>query len=120
MPTTLVSWNLKGSANPDTAAVAEHIRSEGADLVALQEVQWHQARRIARALGATSRRWSFKHFPGRTWPEGMAVIGVTVPVHARTRGPVARLAGVELAAPHRAAGDGRRRPRARSPWSTCT
>ncbi|HEX6167800.1 MAG TPA: endonuclease/exonuclease/phosphatase family protein [Acidimicrobiales bacterium] len=85
MPTTLVSWNLKGSGNPDTAAVAEHIRSEGADLVALQEVQWHQARRIARALGATSRRWSFKHFPGRTWPEGMAVIGVTGPVHARTR-----------------------------------
>ena len=65
-----LSWNLKGSANPDTAAVAEHIRSEGADLVALQEVQWHQARRLARALGATSRRWSFKHFPGRTWPEG--------------------------------------------------
>jgi endonuclease/exonuclease/phosphatase family metal-dependent hydrolase len=85
VPTTLVCWNLKGSGNPDTAAVAEHIRSEGVDIVALQEVQWHQARRIARALGARSRRWSCKHFPGRTWPEGMAVIGVTGPVHVRTR-----------------------------------
>ena len=60
----------EGQRQPDTAAVAEHIRSEGADLVALQEVQWHQARRLARALGATSRRWKRKHFPGRTWPEG--------------------------------------------------
>jgi endonuclease/exonuclease/phosphatase family metal-dependent hydrolase len=85
VPTTLVSWNLKGSANPDTAAVADHVRSEGADVVALQEVQWHQARRIARALGAGSRRWSFKHVPLLTWPEGMAVIGVTGPVHARSR-----------------------------------
>jgi endonuclease/exonuclease/phosphatase family metal-dependent hydrolase len=83
--TTLVSWNLKGSASPELAGVVDHLRAERADLVALQEVQWHQAQRIARALGARSWGWGFKHWPGRTWPEGMAVIGVTRPVRIRSR-----------------------------------
>jgi endonuclease/exonuclease/phosphatase family metal-dependent hydrolase len=83
VPTTVVTWNLKGSAGPDTTAVAEHLRAEGADVVALQEVQWHQARRIARALGARSHDWSLKHVPAKPWPEGMAVIGVTAPVQVR-------------------------------------
>lgn len=82
--TTLVSWNLKGSAGPDLAAIAEHLRAEGADVVALQEVQRHQARSLARALNARSWGWGFKHWPVRTWPEGMAVIGVTRPVEVRT------------------------------------
>jgi endonuclease/exonuclease/phosphatase family metal-dependent hydrolase len=85
MRMVLVTWNLKGSANPDVAGIADHIRRQGADVVALQEVQWHQARRIARALGTRSRHWSVKHWPVRTWPEGMAVIGVTRPVRVRTR-----------------------------------
>lgn len=85
MRTTLVSWNLKGSGNPDIAGIVDHLRAQGADIVGLQEVQWHQARRIARALGARSRCWGFKHWPLRTWPEGMAVIGVTRPVHVDTR-----------------------------------
>jgi endonuclease/exonuclease/phosphatase family metal-dependent hydrolase len=85
VPTTLVTWNLKGSENPDTRAIASYLRSEGADVVALQEVQWHQARRIARALGARSLLWGFKHWPVRTWPEGMAIIGVTVAARGRTR-----------------------------------
>jgi endonuclease/exonuclease/phosphatase family metal-dependent hydrolase len=80
---TLVTWNLKGSENPDTRAVAAHLRAAGADVVALQEVQWHQARRIARALEARSHHWSMKHVPARTWPEGMAVIGVTARVRVR-------------------------------------
>lgn len=86
----VVSWNLKGSENPDTGAIADHLRATGADVVCLQEVQWHQARRIARALGAQSCGWGFKHWPIRTWPEGMAVIGVTVPVRVRTRALTAR------------------------------
>jgi endonuclease/exonuclease/phosphatase family metal-dependent hydrolase len=53
--------------------------------VVLQEVHWQQARRIARALDARSWRWGFKHWPLRTWPEGMAVIGVARRVHVRTR-----------------------------------
>lgn len=85
MPTTLVTWNLKGSDDPDTGWVVDHLRRQGADLVALQEVQYLQARRIARGLGARSWRWGFKHWPLRTWPEGMAVIGVTRRVRVRTR-----------------------------------
>jgi endonuclease/exonuclease/phosphatase family metal-dependent hydrolase len=79
----VLTWNLKGSGGIDTAAVAGHARAVGADVLVLQEVQWLQARRIARRLGARSARWSFKHWPVRTWPEGMAVVGVTRPVRAR-------------------------------------
>jgi endonuclease/exonuclease/phosphatase family metal-dependent hydrolase len=82
---TIVTWNLKGSKGVDVAAVARHLRTEGADVVVLQEVQWHQARALARALGARSRRWAFKHWPLPTWPEGMAVIGVAVALPARGR-----------------------------------
>jgi endonuclease/exonuclease/phosphatase family metal-dependent hydrolase len=82
---TVVTWNLKGSAGPDLATVAAHLRDVGADVVALQETQRHQARALARQLGARSLRWGFKHWPVRARPEGMAVIGVTVPVEARTR-----------------------------------
>jgi endonuclease/exonuclease/phosphatase family metal-dependent hydrolase len=87
----VLTWNLKGSTGVDTAAVAAHSRSVGAGVLALQEVQCLQARRVARALGARSRRWSFKHWPVRTWPEGMAVIGVTRPVRARGRALTYRL-----------------------------
>jgi endonuclease/exonuclease/phosphatase family metal-dependent hydrolase len=85
VPATLVSWNLKGSGRPDAATVAGYLREIGADVVALQEVQRRQARRIARALGSTSWRWSFKHWPVRTWSEGMAVIGVGRRVQVRSR-----------------------------------
>ncbi len=85
VPLTLVSWNLKGSEGLDTPGVVDHIRAAAADVVVLQEVQRRQARRIARSLGARSWRWGFKHWPIRTWPEGMAVIGVTRPARVRTR-----------------------------------
>jgi endonuclease/exonuclease/phosphatase family metal-dependent hydrolase len=85
VPLTLASWNLKGSNGVDTAGVVDHITAAAADVVVLQEVQCRQARRIARLLGARSWRWGFKHWPIRTWPEGMAVIGVTRPARVRTR-----------------------------------
>jgi endonuclease/exonuclease/phosphatase family metal-dependent hydrolase len=85
MALTLVSWNLKGSKGVDTGAVVDHIQAAGADVVVLQEVQRRQARAIARALRAASNRWAFKHWPIRTWPEGMAVIGVTRPAPAHAR-----------------------------------
>jgi endonuclease/exonuclease/phosphatase family metal-dependent hydrolase len=84
MSLTLVSWNLKGSKGVDIRAVVHHIGATAADVVVLQEVQRHQARVIAHSLGAVSWRWGFKHWPIRTWPEGMAVIGVTRPAPART------------------------------------
>jgi endonuclease/exonuclease/phosphatase family metal-dependent hydrolase len=84
MPLTLVSWNVKGSKGLDTHGVVGHVRAVRADVVVLQEVQRRQARGIARALGAASQRWGFKHWPIRTWPEGMAVIGVSRPAIAHT------------------------------------
>lgn len=85
MPLTLISWNLKGSKGVDVRGVVDHVEAAAADLVLLQEVQWAQARAIARELGAASQRWAFKHWPVRTWPEGMAVIGRSQPAPARTR-----------------------------------
>jgi len=84
MSLTLLSWNLKGSKGVDVRAVVDHIEAMAADVVVLQEVQRRQARAIARSLGAVSQRWGFKHWPIRTWPEGMAVIGVTRPARVRT------------------------------------
>ena len=84
MSLTLVSWNLKGSKGVDVRAVVDHIDAMAADVVVLQEVQRRQARAIARSLVAKSLRWGFKHWPIRTWPEGMAVIGVTRPAPARS------------------------------------
>jgi endonuclease/exonuclease/phosphatase family metal-dependent hydrolase len=81
---TLLSWNLKGSKGVDVRAVVDHIEAMAADVVVLQEVQRRQARAIARSLGAVSQQWGFKHWPIRTWPEGMAVIGMTRPAPART------------------------------------
>jgi endonuclease/exonuclease/phosphatase family metal-dependent hydrolase len=57
----------------------------GADVVALQEVQRHQARELGRLLGARTVGWGFKHWPVRTRSEGMAVVGVTLPAEVRTR-----------------------------------
>ena len=85
MALTLVSWNLKGNKGVDTRRVVDHVVAAAADVVVLQEVQRRQARAIARGLGAVSQRWGFKHWPIRTWPEGMAVIGVTRPAPARTQ-----------------------------------
>ena len=61
MPLTLVSWNLKGSKGVDIRAVVDHIEAMGAGVVVLQEVQRRQARKLARAVGAASCRWGFKH-----------------------------------------------------------
>jgi endonuclease/exonuclease/phosphatase family metal-dependent hydrolase len=90
VPLTIATWNLKGSKGVDVAAVAAHLRAVGADVVTLQEVQRHQARALARALDARSVRWGFKHWPVRTWPEGMAVIGVSVAARVRTHALSAR------------------------------
>jgi endonuclease/exonuclease/phosphatase family metal-dependent hydrolase len=81
---TVVTWNLKGSLGPDLAAVAGHLRTAGADVVALQEVQRRHARELGKLLEAQSVHWGFKHWPVTTRPEGMAVIGVTRRVTART------------------------------------
>jgi endonuclease/exonuclease/phosphatase family metal-dependent hydrolase len=85
MPLTLVTWNLKGSNRHDVAAVAAHLRAVGADVVALQEVQRRQANELARRLGAYSLTWGFKHWPVTVRPEGMAILGLAIPIEVDTR-----------------------------------
>src|SRR5918996_905269 len=84
MAVTVLTWNLKGAKGVDVGRVVDHIAAAAADVVVLKEVRRGQARPIARGLGGASHRWAFKHWPIRTWPEGMAVIGVTEPAPART------------------------------------
>ena len=118
MDLTLTTWNLKGSEGPDIDAVVEHLLATRADVVVLQEVQRHQARAVARGLDAASLGWGFKHWPVLTWPEGMAVIGVSRPVAVRTRAlsfrvrfwswrrRIVQTATVEVAGPEPGAGAG--------------
>jgi endonuclease/exonuclease/phosphatase family metal-dependent hydrolase len=73
----VTTWNLQGSKGVDAGAIAAHTKARGTDVLLLQEVQQAQCRRIAHALDARSRDWAFKHTGFKTWPEGMAIIGVT-------------------------------------------
>jgi endonuclease/exonuclease/phosphatase family metal-dependent hydrolase len=82
---TVMTWNLRGHDAPDVDAAAEVVRASGADVVALQEVQRHQARSIARRVGAASLGWGFKHWPAPIPPEGLAIMGVTRRLRVRTR-----------------------------------
>ena len=70
----VLTWNLQGSQGLDIASVAAVVRRNAADVVALQEVQWRQGRRLATALSVPSCRWVLKHWPIIHRPEGLAVI----------------------------------------------
>lgn len=69
-----MTWNLQGSQDVDVAAVATIVRAAAVDVIALQEVQRLQARRIAAALSLRSRRWALKHWPVVHRAEGLAVL----------------------------------------------
>jgi endonuclease/exonuclease/phosphatase family metal-dependent hydrolase len=73
----VVTWNVHGSASPDLVLIAAHLRECTPDVVALQEVRRHQARRLASMLG-WRRRWTRKHHPYSPllwWrTEGVAVL----------------------------------------------
>jgi endonuclease/exonuclease/phosphatase family metal-dependent hydrolase len=72
-----VTWNLRGSADPPLAAVADTVREISPDVLVLQEVRRHQARRLARRLG-WQVSWHRKHHPYGpfVWwtTEGMALL----------------------------------------------
>jgi endonuclease/exonuclease/phosphatase family metal-dependent hydrolase len=86
---TVVTWNLKGSVGVDVQRVSAYVRDQGADVVALQEIQRRQSHDLARALDVRSHRWALKHWPLPTRAEGMAIMGldrpVSVDVEALTR-----------------------------------
>ena len=70
----VLTWNLQGSQGVDVAAVASIVRRAAPDVVALQEVQWRQARHLATALSVPSHRWVLKHWPIIHRAEGLAVM----------------------------------------------
>jgi endonuclease/exonuclease/phosphatase family metal-dependent hydrolase len=81
---TFATWNVHGSVQPDLDGIAERLRELDADVVALQEVQRHQAQTLARALRASTAYWSFKHWPLWNPSEGLAVLSPHRLVEART------------------------------------
>lgn len=58
----VLTWNVRGSAQPDITALAEVVRSYSPDVLALQEIQRLQARRLAALLG-WQHHWGRKHYP---------------------------------------------------------
>jgi endonuclease/exonuclease/phosphatase family metal-dependent hydrolase len=72
-----MTWNLQGSQRPDINKVADKIQQFQPDIIAIQELQKHQARALARRL-EWSYVWAFKHngygplLPRRA--EGMAIM----------------------------------------------
>jgi endonuclease/exonuclease/phosphatase family metal-dependent hydrolase len=73
-PVRVLTWNLQGSQDVDVAAVAAIVHAATVDVIAFQEVQRLQARRIAAALSLRSRRWALKHWPVVHRAEGLAVL----------------------------------------------
>ena len=72
-----MTWNLQGSQRPNINQVADKIQQLQPDVIAIQEIQKHQARALSRSLG-WSYMWAFKHngygplLPRRA--EGMAIM----------------------------------------------
>ena len=74
---TIMSWNLQGSQRPSIGKIADKIQQLQPDVIAIQEIQKHQARALSRSLD-WSYVWAFKHngygplLPRRA--EGMAIM----------------------------------------------
>jgi endonuclease/exonuclease/phosphatase family metal-dependent hydrolase len=58
----MATWNVRGFARPDCDDLAEVLRSHPLSLIAVQELQRSQARRLSNLLGM-QHLWSFKHSP---------------------------------------------------------
>ncbi len=73
----ILTWNLHGSAHPNLEVVAEVVEGYAPQVLALQEVQRRQARRLAKRLG-WQHVWARKHHPYSplAWwrTEGLAVL----------------------------------------------
>lgn len=80
----LLTWNLQGSHGVDVDAVAGVIAEVAPDVVALQEVQRRQHRRLAAALGGAASHWIFKNLSLPRPHEGLAILTRHRIVDART------------------------------------
>jgi endonuclease/exonuclease/phosphatase family metal-dependent hydrolase len=74
---TVTTWNVRGRAKPDIAAVATAIEVESPDVVVIQEIRKTQAAALASALGMRFT-WALKHYPFtpllKGAAEGMAIL----------------------------------------------
>lgn len=74
---TVTTWNVHGSERPRVRDLAPRISERSPDVVALQEVRWWQAHRLACVLGMKVY-WRRKHYPfgrlGFPFAEGAAVL----------------------------------------------
>jgi endonuclease/exonuclease/phosphatase family metal-dependent hydrolase len=83
----VLTWNVLGREQQHLERVVDHVRTQGPDIVALQEVRRAQARTIARQIG-WHVCWRRKHFPyGPMWwrAEGLALLSPWPLSHARRR-----------------------------------
>jgi endonuclease/exonuclease/phosphatase family metal-dependent hydrolase len=77
MTLKIMTWNLQVSQRPNIDQVANKIQQFQPDIIAIQEIQKHQARTLSQRLG-WSYVWAFKHngygplLPRRA--EGMAIM----------------------------------------------
>ena len=94
MAWTLLTWNIRGSAQPDLVDLASIISGFAPDVVLLQETWRSQSERLGAMTGLAHRLWSVKHKPyGPLLPrraEGMAILSRTAltgqSVHVLTPG----------------------------------
>lgn len=70
----VLTWNLQGSHGVDVGAVAGVLAEVAPDVIALQEVQRGQLRRLAAAVEARSSRWIFKNLSLPRPHEGLGLI----------------------------------------------
>ena len=69
----LLTWNLQGREGLDLGRVAAYVTACSPDVVALQEVQHRQARRLASVL-EWHQVWAWKHAPLVAPAEGAALL----------------------------------------------
>lgn len=74
---TVLSWNVRGTAQPDLDKIATAIRVESPDVVVLQEIRRGQATQLAATL-EMKFTWALKHYPFspllKNAAEGLAIM----------------------------------------------
>ncbi len=79
-----LSWNIRGAEHPNLELIAEVIEGYAPHVVALQEIQRRQARKLGQRLG-WHHRWTRKHYPltPLVWwrAEGLAILSAEPMTH---------------------------------------
>lgn len=74
---TITTWNVQGSRRPRPSDLADALRVESPDVIAVQEIRRGTAERLATELGM-DHTWALKHFPFgplfRSAAEGLAIL----------------------------------------------